>query len=417
MSWKSEQKFCHGEMIAVYTCFTVTGMRRRIIITCRKLCKIRCKNVVTFCAAFIYLHLVLIIFMTWFGSSHRKDSRKPKANYTEDEHNGNNMYKPTTRKILQSNINDNDKLGILPNVCNTGHIGGLQPVCSQNECLRKLHRTKDVQQEIFIPRLQPIPPESMQTIDFIEEYLAEFHIYMLSLLSDLQWHYGIYGSIGELGASEGKLASVFTFNINLEAGEKLFVSGPFTDENQLRTFIENMRYWSFFTAKISSNQQIELMTEVTEHIGNRIVHMHKESPVQLGKSLLTSWNIPQFRMVSVNPSGNAASMIFQSLEKAACILRDGGFIILDGVNELQGESNSLSLPALRYFFQKHGVTSLKPLISGLGKIYLCTVSWYDTYLEYIKFQKLFTNEYMYIWKLVTTAFYGPKLTYFQVVRC
>ena len=238
---------------------------------------------------------------------------------------------------------------------------------------------------------------------------------MVSVLTDLQWYHGIYGSLGEFGESEGKLLSVMTFNINLEAGEKLFVSGHFSDEKQFRTFKENMKYWSFFPGKISSSRPQKVLLSA-ENLGNRIIHIHRDFPVELANTLLTSWSVPQFRIISINPAKIETSMIFHSIEKAACILRDGGFIVIDGINELDGGNNSLSLPALRYFFQKHGVSSLKPLMSGLGKVYLCTERWHKPYMEYIKFHKLFPNEYFYMWELVTTAFYGPEFTYFVVVR-
>ena len=354
--------------------------------------------------------------MAGVGSSGREVDRKPKANYVKVEHDGQEIYKATTRRILQSNNDENVKQGSIPQKCDAGHMGGLLPVCSQNECLRKLHISKNVDFDSFMPRIEPIPPESMQTIDFMQEYLAEFHIRMLSVISDLQWHHGIYGSIGELGHSEGKLVSVLTFNIKLEAGEKLFVSGLFADERQFNSFKRNMEHWSFFPRKISSSRPHKGLSNDAENLGNRIIHIHKDFPLQLAKNLLTSWNIPQFRIISINPSRDEASMIFHSIENAACILRDGGIAIIDGINELDGGNNSLSLPALRYFLQKHGVSSLKPIISGLHKVYLSTNAWHDTYMDYIKFHKLFPNEYMYMWKLVTTAFYGPKLTYFQVVR-
>ena len=391
----------------------MTKMERKLILIFRRLCRIRCKNILTVCTTFICFHLVLVIVMAGFGTSNRKMGRKSKANYVEDE-----MYKATTRKILQSNMIGEDSSSAEPRTCETGHMRGLKAVCGKNDCLRKLYLTKNDEQNVFMPRPEPIPPESMQTIDFMQEYLAEFHIYMLSVLTDLQWHHGVYGSVGELGESEGKLLSVMTFNIDLEAGEKLFVSGHFAEEKQFQIFKENMKNWSFFPGKISSSRQqkVLLLSADTENLGNRILHIHRDFPMELANTLLTSWSIPQFRIISINPSKIAASMIFHSIEKAACILRNGGLIVVDGINEVDGGNNSLSLPALRYFFQKHGVSSLKPFMSGLGKVYLCTERWYKPYIEYIKFNKLFPNEYLYMWKLVTTAFYGPEFTYFVVVR-
>lgn len=388
----------------------MTKMERKLILIFRRLCRIRCKNILTVCTTFVCFHLVLVILMAGMGgTSNRKVGRKPKVNYVEDE-----MFKVTTRKILQSNVIDEDNSRAAIHNCETGHMRGLQAVCSK-KCLRKLYLTKNEEQKVFMPRVEPIPPESMQAIDFMQEYLAEFHIYMVSVLTDLQWYHGIYGSLGEFGESEGKLLSVMTFNINLEAGEKLFVSGHFSDEKQFRTFKENMKYWSFFPGKISSSRPQKVLLSA-ENLGNRIIHIHRDFPVELANTLLTSWSVPQFRIISINPAKIETSMIFHSIEKAACILRDGGFIVIDGINELDGGNNSLSLPALRYFFQKHGVSSLKPLMSGLGKVYLCTERWHKPYMEYIKFHKLFPNEYFYMWKLVTTAFYGPEFTYFVVVR-
>ena len=351
----------------------MTKIERKLILIFRRLCRIRCKNIITVCTTFVCFHLVLVIVMAGFGTSNRNVGRKPKANYVEDR-----MYKATTRKILQSNVIDEDSSRAAQQ-CETGHMRGLQAVCGKNDCLKKLYLTKNDEQKVFMPRVEPIPPESMQTIDFMREYLAEFHIRMLSVLTDLQWYHGVYGSLGELGESDGKLLSVMTFNINLEAGEKLFVSGHFIDEKQFQTFKENMEYWSFFPEKISSSRPTKvLLSANTENLGNRIIHIHRDFPMELANTLLTSWGIPQFRIISINPSKIATSMIFHSIEKVACILRDGGFIVIDGINELDGGNNSLSLPALRYFFQKHGVSSLKPLMSALGKVYLCTERWYET---------------------------------------
>ena len=217
----------------------------------------------------------------------------------------------------------------------------------------------------------------------------------------MQWSNGIFGTIGEIGALEGQLTKVLSYNIDTAAGERLFVSDHFQGdatsqpEATLRdVFVQNMRDLDF---------QVDSPSEEGR------LYLHVGQPSALGEDILREMDLPQFRLISINGDQDTVS-ILMSLEKASCMLRDGGIIIVGGIHN----RNSQATTALQHFFHRHGTRAFMPFIATRDRVYLTTTNWKD------RAQRHFTHNsrlsLIFNLQETTTNAFGPEMVYLTQKR-
>jgi hypothetical protein len=234
----------------------------------------------------------------------------------------------------------------------------------------------------------------------------------------MQWAEGIYGSVGELVAGVGKLTSLLTFNIDHAAGEILFVSDDFV--RSLNKYIPNGErtlYDSFVDYMSKCGYTVTDMSSAKPSrppSGSKTVYVHQGNAMDLHKQLFKRWNIPQFRLIAIDgDSGDTDSMMSLSgLIVASCVLRDGGLIVVDGVENTDSSQHMVS--SLSHYFtgiQQEKVV-LTPLLNARNKLYLTTVEYKEKYSQYLLQHS--EKEFGVSLRQVTSDEYGTKLTYLKM---
>ncbi|KAI0239649.1 hypothetical protein LSAT2_009611 [Lamellibrachia satsuma] len=282
-----------------------------------------------------------------------------------------------------------------PSPCGNGHLQGYVGTCPGSvACLTRLQREpkttwrSDAELSPTRSRLLYVPGNADVA-----------HLTFIALLTDLQWHSGVYGSVGELGTGEGKFTAMLSFNTDLTAGERLVLSGDFDRPTvsmpmmpKLDSFRLFLRPWGFSTT-----------------VEPR-VYLHRGRSAGIDRQTLLAWNLPhQFRLVSIDGQQDVGSLL-SCLEKAACILRDGGIIIVDGVDSVASPARV----ALKTFLLARTRSAFSPLLLARNKLYLCTTNWRQRFVQHIVSHIKLIVAYRI--KERTDNSFGHELTYFVMAR-
>ena len=295
------------------------------------------------------------------------------------------------RRTVRSPNSGNSSLS----TCGHGHLQGYVGTCPGNSvCLRKLQREakttwRDISEVDKTRTLLLYVPGSADIA----------HLVFVTLLTDFQWRNGVYGSVGELGTGEGRFTAVLSFNTDLEAGERLVLSDEFDKPTasmpmmaKLDSFRHFLKPWGFTTS------------------GERRVYAHRGQSAGVDREMLLAWNLPwQFRLVSIDGRQDAVSLL-RCLERAACILRDGGVVVVDDVDSDASPARS----ALKHFLNTRTRSAFSPLLLARDKLYLCTTNWRQ------RFARLLVSHVelvvAYDIKERTDSGFGPVLSYFYMDR-
>lgn len=282
--------------------------------------------------------------------------------------------------------------------CRQGHIQGFDGFCDPvSSCLRQLRgggssRASDA---------DSLPSATRRKIQSMTGNLDPVHYSIVPLLADLQWTSGIYGSVGEIGVNTGKFTVVLAHNVDPEAGEGFFVSDnfdvpPTPPLNGLPAGLTKYQVFSVYMRETGFGEDFS---------GLRKLHVHRGDPTGLSKQLMHDWNLPQFRMISID--GAMGSDTLTALEWAACVLRDGGILIVDGIDEEKTRSQVRSV--LGQFFRKHGYSAFGPFLAATNKLYMCTTNWKHQYIERV----VEKGSYMSL-RHMNDDIWGSMLTYIRI---
>jgi hypothetical protein len=310
---------------------------------------------------------------------------------------------------------DHQHVQIVGEKCQHGHIPNLPQICDAAGCLQKLtiHLAAKIKS-----KPDPVPADLRRAIDYIPGWIDSTHFSVIPFLTEMQWAEGIYGSVGELVAGMGKLTSLLTFNIDHAAGEILFVSDDFV--RSLNKYIPNGErtlYDSFVDYMSKCGYTVTDMSSAKPSwppSGAKTVYVHQGNAMDLHKQLFKLWNIPQFRLIAIDgDSGDTESMMSLSgLIVASCVLRDGGLIVVDGVDSTDSSQHMAS--SLSHYFsgiQQEKVV-LTPLLKARNKLYLTTVEYKEKYSQYLLQHS--EKELGVSLRQVASDEYGTKLTYLKM---
>lgn len=366
----------------------------------------RCKTAIGLCAFIVLVHLSLL--MVLHGETlgdlkaemkmriYRPDTSRSKRDTDSEvaESSKSDGGQVGGRKILQNDLSQVELVTVSPGAqCRTGHVQGLRPVCSFG-CLRRLYVGNP---SFYPPRDEVVPTGVRQDIVSMGGKLHNIHISLVSHITDMQWMNGIYGTVGEIGAYEGQMTKVLSYNIDRAAGERLFVSdhfmGPATSrphDPRQEVFVQNMKDVDFHVDSDNENNKLFL------HVGQ---------PSEVTGELLQELDLPQFRLLSIDGEQDAMS-ILMAVERASCMLRDGGVMVIGGVSQF----NSQTVAALKHYFRIHGTGAFQPFVVARNKVYLTTTNWKDRVLRH------FANDerlsLIFNLQEVTTNTFGSEMAFF-----
>ena len=218
----------------------------------------------------------------------------------------------------------------------------------------------------------------------------------------MQWHFKIYGSVGEIGVYYGKYASVLATFTATEHGERFFVCDIFGNpiHMKLKTYLgrKDMFEKAVNQVGFSMNHKDE----------RKRIRVFDDSSVFLSKAVYKAMNLPSFRLYSID-GNHFEPYVLHDVEHVTCVLRDGGIISIDDINNKEWEGVK---GALAYFMKMYGANVIVPLIET-WKLYMCTANWYDTYMKYIEQQGL--DKTLNLCK-VTKEFLGLEFTLYKACR-
>ena len=128
-------------------------------------------------------------------------------------------------------------------------------------------------------------------------------------------------------------------------------------------FVKNIQQWGFHPDSLDPSKKLYIWTD---------------SSVYLSKELFLSWDLPSFRLLSIDGS-HQYPIVLNDIIKAVCLLRAGGIISIDDLPSWPGVS-----AAVRYFFALFGTNVVRPLLLVSNKLYLCTSEEGASYMRYIR---------------------------------
>lgn len=295
-------------------------------------------------------------------------------------------------------------------ICRSGHIQGFSAVCEAQPCLRRLHRpNNNLSHPPSSSSASSSSPSSsaaheetsaqvLRRISHISGRLDAVHLSLVPFLSQFQWNNGLYGSVGEFGVALGKFTTLLSTYTDVESGERLFVCdcfnrstsggaghhGTIAGLSSLQIFTTHMRDFGF---------------EEEESAGPRRLHLFRGSSSTLDRRIFSAWDLPQFRLISIDADLDRLSVL-SDLEMASCLLRDGGLVIVNGVDD--HETKQLTTWTMDSYFRKHGQSALTPILSTGNKLYLTTTNWRRKYIEALTNDVILTHS-----GLIESAFIAP----------
>ena len=138
-------------------------------------------------------------------------------------------------------------------------------------------------------------------------------------LTKMQWHFKIYGSVGEIGVFYGKYASVLATFTATEYGERFFICDIFGNpiHMKLRTYLGRKDKFE--------NTMNEIGFSMKHEDESRRIHMFDDSSIYLNKAVYKTMNLPAFRFYSID-CNHYEPYVLHDVEHVTCVLRDGGII-------------------------------------------------------------------------------------------
>lgn len=268
-------------------------------------------------------------------------------------------------------------------ICRSGHIQGFSAVCEAQPCLRRLHRPNDQSHpppSSAAGHQQATSSQVLRRISHISGRLDAVHLSLIPFLSEFQWNNGVYGSVGEFGVALGKFTTLLSTYTDVDAGERLFVCDCFNRSTSggaavagHHGTIAGLSPFQIFTAHMR-----DFGFEEEASAGPRRLHLYRGSSSTLDRRLFSTWDLPQFRLISIDADLDRLSVL-SDLETASCLLRDGGLIVVNGVDD--HETKQLTSWTMVNYFRKHGQSALTPILSTGNKLYLTTTNWRRKYIE------------------------------------
>ena len=116
----------------------------------------------------------------------------------------------------------------------------------------------------------------------------------------------------------------------------------------------------------------EVLVSPSALLGN--MHLYNMHPTLLSKDVFLDRNIPQFRLVSLNGHRDPMTVAL-ALQTAACVLIDGGIVVVDGSN------TATTRTAVEGYFRRFGSVSMAPLLDVGDKLYRSVYSELETHLH------------------------------------
>lgn len=221
---------------------------------------------------------------------------------------------------------------------------------------------------------------TIQEIHRIPGPLDPVHYQLVPLIAGLQWESNIYGSVAEFGVGLGKFTSLLAQNIKTEAGERLFVVDTFMQAlDQRLSMLGRISQYDIFAANLRRfgfDEKID---------GPKRIHVHRGTTEDFQLARLKEWQLPLFRLISVNVQ-SVNTTLLPVLDLAACLLLDGGILVVGGVQD--GETDEPQrlavVSALRDFFAKDSRSGLSPILLAGDKLFIVSGDWRETFLSHIK---------------------------------
>ena len=255
--------------------------------------------------------------------------------------------------------------------CVFGHLSGMKPTCGSDGCLQILSlENKRVDIEGHTRRIL----QNISQVHDIEGWIMSTtaHAWFISNITLMQWHFGVYGSVGEIGVYHGKYSTLLALNTNVSAGERNFVADIFGIPNEGTIGYGNSAL--FF----NNLGRIGLSLTAPDH--EHYLHTWHDSSVWFSKAALIHWNLPAVRLVSID-GWHSQSVVFSDFQTVACLIREGAILVFDDTGcRWEWEVDV----ALNDFFNLYGLGVLRPLVSFTNKLFVCTMSHHTRYTEYIK---------------------------------
>lgn len=291
-------------------------------------------------------------------------------------------------------------------ICRSGHIQGFSAVCEAQPCLRRLHRPtnhQSPQDPAPSPSASSFPGQQassvLRRISHISGRLDAVHLSLIPFLSEFQWKSGIYGSVGEFGVALGKFTTLLSTYTDVDAGERLFVCDCFNRSSTSAAGSQGGTIAGLTPLQIFKAHMKDFGFDEEAGAGPRRLHLYRGSSSTLDRRLFSSWDLPQFRLISIDADLDRLSVL-SDLETASCLLRDGGLIVVNGVDDQ--ETKQLTAWTMANYFQKHGQSALTPILSTGNKLYLTTTNWRRKYVEAMTNDVILTHS-----GLVQSAFIAP----------
>ena len=253
--------------------------------------------------------------------------------------------------------------------CEAGHFPAPPPVCGGGGCLQTLEGN---------PRNLPELSKSTLTIlnslkDPKGNPLLHWDMKAIPLVTAMQWSFGIFGSVGEIGVYDGRLTALMAVNMAPDVGERLFVCDIFGDIKHMKIFTNNAK------KQIFEDNMKKVGYSLSHENEKRRIRLWQDSSMYLSKNVLLKMKIPTFRLYSID-GNHHYPFILNDLNHVTCVLRDGGVIVIDDVVKNEWADVTGSVKQYMMFVDTNVV---KPLLHLGRKLYLCTASWYPKYWTYL----------------------------------
>jgi len=227
---------------------------------------------------------------------------------------------------------------------------------------------------------------------------------------------GVYGSVGEFVAGVGKFTSLLTLNVDYSAGELLFVSDTFfrsghkyqmngDDSSMYNKFMSYLNKCDFKVEDISGKK------DAINPLYSKVAYVYRGSVMELNKKLLKTWDIPQFRFVALDIESESNSAIsLSSLILSSCLLRNGGILVIDGLDSPQSREHVVS--SITHYLSVVKSNVFTPFLYARNKLFLTTS---DYKLRYIKYIALHSESILKVsLKEITNSNYGRQFTYLLI---
>lgn len=220
-------------------------------------------------------------------------------------------------------------------------------------------------------------PDSIQEINRIPGSLDPVHYHIVPVISAVQWHNGVYGSVAEFGVGVGKFTSLLARSVDAAAGERLFVADDFSRplDGQLLSMRGRLTQYDLFAANLRRVGFDETAT------GPRRMLVHRGTAESFQFVRLKEWRLPLFRLISVDFRALNVTTRSPVLDLAACLLTDGGILVVGGIDELSSSSTRQLLQGVSYsvlttfLLKSEGKPELSPVFVAGDKLFITNSRW------------------------------------------